>query len=95
MTGFSLINFPDYMMVPSIIEKYNLWLDDKEPAINTFANHLIVIFSFSVPVLVEARRTSLVLLILLFLIRGRVLTHIRKALLDPVVLAFSLYFLSE
>jgi len=81
------------MDVASTINKYYQWLDDKTPLINTYANHLIVIFAFSVPVLTEVRRTSLVLLILLFLIRGRMLQRIREALRDPVVLAFTLYFL--
>lgn len=81
------------MIVTAAIDEYKKWLDKVEPAINTCANHLIVIFAFSVPVLVEARRTSFALLVLLFLARGRIFNHIREALRDPVVLAFTLYFL--
>lgn len=81
------------MTVASMMKSYEKWADEKAPVINTLANHLIVVFSFSVPVLVEARRTSLVLLILLFLVRGRIYSHVRSALRDPVVRAFALYFL--
>jgi len=81
------------MFFSSAIQKYRQWLDKAEPTFNTCANHLIVIFAFSVPVLVEARRTSLALLVLLFLARGRIFFRMREALRDPVVLAFTLYFL--
>ena len=81
------------MIMASSFEKFLEWLEKRTPAINTYANHLIVIFAFSVPVLVEARRTSFVLLLLLFLIRGRILKNTTAALRDPVVLAFTLYFL--
>ena len=80
------------MTATEALDRYYRWQDDKSPVINTLANHLIVMFAFSVPVLVEVRRTSLVLLIVLFLVRGRIYQHIRNALRDPVVLAFSLYF---
>lgn len=81
------------MTVADIFNKYNEWLDAKTPVINTYANHLIVIFAFTTPLLVGVRRTSLALLILLFLARGRMLHHVSVALRDPVVLAFTLYFL--
>ncbi len=81
------------MTVAALGRKYEQWLDRVEPKLNTWANHLVVIFAFSVPVLVEARRTSLVLLLVLFLVRGRIVHYLRAALQDPVVLAFTLYFL--
>jgi O-antigen ligase len=81
------------MALSAIINKYKQWLDKVAPAINTYANHLIVIFAFSVPVLTEARRTSLVLLLVLLLVRGHVFGYARQALRDPVVMSFTLYFL--
>lgn len=81
------------MSLSEVLKKYENWLDRVEPVINTYANHLIVIFAFSVPVLTEARRTSLVLLLVLLLVRGRIFSHVRKALRDPVVMSFTVYFL--
>jgi O-antigen ligase len=81
------------MSLSEIIKKYEQWLDRIEPAINTYANHLIVIFAFSVPVLTEARRTSLVLLLVLLLVRGRIFNYARIALRDPVVMSFTVYFM--
>jgi len=77
----------------SLLEKYRLWLESNENAINTYANHLIVIFAFSIPLLVSVRRVSISLIILLFLARGRIIHHLKQVLHDPVVLSFALYFL--
>lgn len=78
----------------SIISRAKQTRQQLTPAINTLANHLIVIFAFSVSFLIDVRRTSLFLVLVLFLIRGNYISHISKSLRDPVILAFSLYFLA-
>lgn len=75
------------------IEEYAKWIRLNESRINTVANHLIVVFAFSVPVLVSVRRLSISLLILLFLMRGRILHHILNALKDPLLASLIIYFL--
>ncbi len=64
-----------------------------DPRLNTWANHLIVLFIFSMPIIVPMRRTAFFLLLVLFIIRGRYIYHFGRALRDPVIFAFSLYFL--
>lgn len=63
-----------------------------ESSINTIANHLIVIFVLSMPLLISVRRLSLVFILLLFLLRGRFAYYIGEAVKDPVVCAFTAYF---
>ena len=77
----------------SLLGKYKDWVQANEGRINACANDLIVIFAFSVPLFVSVRRVSLSLLILLFLIRGRILHYTKQALCDPIIASFSLYFL--
>ena len=77
----------------SLLDKYNNWVHANEGRINTYANHLIVVFAFSVPLFISVRRLSLSLIILLFLIRGRVLHHTVQVLRDPLLASFVLYFL--
>ena len=81
------------MSEDSLLDKYNNWVHANEGKINTYANHLIVIFAFSVPTLVSVRRVSISLIILLFIARGRILHHTYNVLRDPLVLSFFLYFL--
>ena len=76
-----------------MLDKYNNWVHANEGRINTYANHLIVVFAFSVPLFISVRRLSLSLIILLFLIRGRVLHHTVQVLRDPLLASFVLYFL--
>lgn len=61
--------------------------------INTYANHLIIIFILTMPLLISVRRLSLFLLILLFLLRGRIVFYVSEAIKDPIVKALSLYFI--
>lgn len=77
----------------ALLEKYNNWISSNEDAINTYANHLIVIFAFSVPLFISVRRVSISLLIILFLARGRIVHHTRLLLSDPLVSSFIIYFL--
>lgn len=77
----------------SFLDKYNNWVRANEGQINTYANHLIVIFAFSVPLLISVRRMSVSLIILLFLLRGRIFHHAVQALRDPLLASFILYFL--
>jgi len=72
--------------------KYKSWVKRNESNINSYANHLIVIFAFSMPILVSVRRVSVALLILLFLLRGNLWYHTKKTLKDPLLLSFFLYF---
>lgn len=81
------------MLEFDVIAKYKNWIEKYESQINTYANHLIVIFAFSVPTLISVRRISVVLLIFLFLVRGRVIHHLATVMRDPLVASFALYFL--
>ena len=63
-----------------------------EERINTWANHLIVIFCFSAPVLVDIRRPALFLILVLFLVRGSYIRHLSRPIRDPVVLSLTIYF---
>lgn len=81
------------MLEGGLLDKYNNWVQKNEGKINTYANHLIVIFAFSVPLLISVRRLSLSLIILLFLVRGRILHHTVQILRDPLLASFALYFL--
>ena len=64
-----------------------------EPKINTIANHLIVIYAFALPVLIQVRRASLFLLLLLFIFRGHYYKYFSIALKDPLIRALAIYFL--
>jgi len=64
-----------------------------EPKINTIANHLIVIYAFALPILIQVRRASLFLLLLLFIFRGHYYKYFSTALKDPLIRAFAIYFL--
>ncbi len=75
-----------------VLDRYKGWVKRNERKINSYANHLIVIFAFSMPILVSVRRVSIVLLILLFLARGNIWYHTKKTLSDPLLLSFFLYF---
>jgi len=75
-----------------ILGRYKSWVKRNEDNINSYANHLIVIFAFSMPILVSVRRVSVALLILLFLLRGNIWYHTKKTLSDPLLLSFFLYF---
>ena len=66
-----------------------------EPKINTIANHLIVIYAFALPVLIQVRRASLFLLLLLFIFRGHYYKYFSSALKDPLIRAFFIYFLCK
>ena len=81
------------MLGHNIFKKYKSWAQLNEERINTYANHLIVIFAFSVPILISVRRVSISLIILLFIARGRILHYMNNVLRDPLVLSFFLYFL--
>lgn len=76
-----------------LVKKYNNWIQINEDKITTYANHLIVIFAFSVPLFVSVRRVSISLIILLFLARGRIIHHTVKVLQDPLMASFFVYFL--
>lgn len=74
-------------------DKINTKRDNLIPKIDFVANNLIVIFAFSVPILIQVRRISLFLILILFLFRGKYYTYFRSSLRDPLVLAFTLYFI--
>ena len=59
--------------------------------IHIWLNHLFVIYMFFLPISRKARVSTFVIILVLFLIRGDVLAHIKKALSNRVVLAFALY----
>jgi len=80
------------MLALEIYRRYQRWIDAHEDSINTYANHLIVIFAFSVPTLVHVRRVSIALIILLFLVRGRIIQRMLAVMRDPLVASFAIYF---
>jgi len=80
------------MLGLDIYRKYQSWIEAHEDRINTYANHLIVIFAFSVPTLISVRRVSITLIILLFLIRGRIIQRMITVMRDPLVASFAIYF---
>lgn len=77
----------------SLLDKYKNWVQTNEGKINTYANDLIVVFAFSVPLLISVRRLSISLILLLFLIRGRLLHHTMQVMRDPLLASLILYFL--
>ncbi len=81
------------MLGLDVYSKYRAWVEAHEDRINTYANHLIVIFAFSVPTLISVRRVSIALLLLLFLVRGRVIHRMMTVMRDPLVASFAIYFL--
>lgn len=76
----------------SLRTRFSNWRP-QEDQINNWANHLLVVFFFALPALIDVRRSALFLILVLFVMRGRWTGHIKKALQDPVALAFALYFL--
>ncbi len=81
------------MLVSELYRRYQGWIEKHEGQINTYANHLIVIFAFSVPTLVSVRRVSITLIILLFLIRGQIIRRMITVMRDPLVASFAIYFI--
>lgn len=75
-----------YNKITSFQEKYN-------QLFSTFANHLIVIFAFFVPVSMTGRKSAFFLIFLAFLLRGKYIEYIKHGLKDKLVQAFLIYFL--
>lgn len=71
--------------------KNKLHINDSR--LNEYANHLIVIFILTMPLLISVRRLSLFLLVVLFFVRGRIAFYVSETAKDPVIRAFLLYFL--
>lgn len=65
----------------------------QEVRLNTWANHLIVLFAFFLPVSMGGRQSTLFLITLIFLLRGRYFEYLKEGLKDKLVQAFALYFL--
>ncbi len=80
------------MKLFGVRNRFGAFRRKNESILNTWANHLIVIFCFSIPLLIDVRRSSLFIILLLFLLRGGFKHNVVRALRDPVIRAFSLYF---
>jgi len=79
----------------SISTYYNNFIEFRDrynSLLNTWANHLVVIFAFFIPVSLGGRQSTLFLVMLVFLLRGRYWDYIKEALRDKLVQAFVIYF---
>lgn len=59
--------------------------------INLWLNHLFIIYMFFLPLSRKARVSTFVIILILFFVRGDIINHIKTALKNKVILAFSLY----
>lgn len=80
------------MCISELYEKISKWQEKHTPFFNTIANHLLVVFTFFVPLSFSGRSSTLFILMLVFLLRGNYLYYIKEAPKDKIVLAFLLYF---
>lgn len=67
--------------------------DRHNATLNTWINHLLVIFAFFIPLSLSGRQSTLFIIFFLFLLRGRYLDYIKEGLKDKLVQAFAIYFL--
>ena len=80
------------MSISTYYNKFKLFQGGQEVRLNTWANHLIVLFAFFVPVSMGGRQSTLFLITLVFLLRGRYSYYLGEGLKDKLVQAFALYF---
>ncbi|WP_455206351.1 O-antigen ligase family protein [Kaarinaea lacus] len=79
----------------SISTYYNNFIEFRDrynSLLNTWANHLIVIFAFFIPISLGGRQSTLFLIMLVYLLRGKYWEYIKEALKDKLVQAFVIYF---
>lgn len=81
------------MTISRYYNNFLSWREAFTPTLELWANHLIVIFAFSMPIIISTRRSALFIIALLFLIRGNFKQNLRATLRNPVVFAFTAYFL--
>ena len=80
----------------SFLKYYNKIIEFREnhnSLLNTWANHLLVIFAFFIPVSMSGRQSTLFLIMLVFLLRGNYVDYLKEGIKDKLVQAFVIYFL--
>lgn len=80
------------MSISAYYNKLIAFQQAQEARLNCWANHLIVLFAFFLPVSMGGRQSTLFLITLIFLLRGRYLDYLKDGLKDKLVQAFALYF---
>jgi O-antigen ligase len=81
------------MSISTYYNKIIEYRDRHDATLSTWANHLIVIFAFFVPVSLGGRQSTLFLIMLVFLLRGNYVGYVKEGLKDKLVQAFVIYFL--
>ena len=81
------------MSISTYYNNFFAFRDRYNSLLNTWANHLIVIFAFFIPLSLGGRQSTLFLIMLVFLLRGKYWDYIKEGLKDKLVQAFVLYFL--
>jgi len=79
----------------SISNYYNNIIEYRDrynSTLNTWSNHLLVVFAFFIPVSLGGRQSTLFLIFLLFLLRGNYVAYIKEGIRDRLVQAFLIYF---
>jgi len=80
------------MSISTYYNNFTEFRDRHNSVLNTWANHLIVIFAFFIPVSLGGRQSTLFLIMLVFLLRGNYWEYIKEGLKDKLVQAFVIYF---
>jgi O-antigen ligase len=81
------------MSISTYYNKIIEYRDRHVSTLSTWANHLIVVFAFFIPLSMGGRQSSLFLIFIVFLLRGKWLQYIKEGLKDKLVQAFAIYFL--
>jgi O-antigen ligase len=81
------------MSILTYYDKITAFQDHNNSRLNTWLNHLVVIFAFLLPISNSGRASAAFIIYLLFLVRGKYAYYLRSAIKDRLVQAFLLYFL--
>ena len=81
------------MSISTYYNNFIAFRDHYNSLLNTWANHLLVIFAFFIPLSLGGRQSTLFLTMLVFLLRGKYWDYIKEGLKDKLVQAFVIYFL--
>jgi len=79
-------------MYNQLLAKSKNYISDKDN-LTQWMNNLLVVYAFFLPISQSFKATVFVYILLLFIIRGDVLSHIKKSLENKVVKAFLYFFL--
>jgi O-antigen ligase len=80
------------MSISTYYNNFIAFRDRYNSLLNTWANHLIVVFAFFIPISLGGRQSTLFLIMLVFLLRGNYWGYIKEGLKDKLVQAFAIYF---